>query len=85
MEFHKIPFSFTLTAACDGNSTTNWGCCSPSAPCGIGGGDCDNYDDCQGDLACGENNCKMDYSLASSNWDSSADCCVRKYIYVNVF
>ena len=82
MAFNKVPPQFTRTAACDGISSTNWGCCSNSAPCGVGCGDCDSYDDCQGDLDCGESNCKNDYSLASSNWDSSADCYVRKYIFL---
>ena len=81
-----LSFQTTLTAACDGNSNTNWGCCSISRPCDIGGGDCDNNSDCKGDLVCGKDNCKDDYSSASSNWDSAADCCiVRKYIHINVY
>ena len=80
-----ITVQYILTAACDGVSSTNWGCCSSATPCGIGGGDCDGYEDCQGELICGENNCKDDFSTSSSNWDHAADCCVRKYIYVDAY
>ena len=45
----------------------DWHCCTPSSPCGQGKGDCDNDDDCAGDLVCGKDNCGR----------GALDCCVR--------
>merc|ERR1719412_380905 len=43
-------------------------CCSEEHPCGVGEGDCDNDNECEGDLTCGRNNC--------DNFPSpKADCC----------
>jgi len=60
---------------CSGDPTTDWACCSSSSPCDVGGGDCDSDSDCAGDLTCGNDNCKRDYSSAGSNWSRFADCC----------
>jgi len=49
-------------------------CCSNSSPCGAGEGDCDNDDDCEGDLKCGEDNCNR---AGYSSFDSTDDCCQR--------
>ena len=53
-------------------------CCSDSQPCGLGGGDCDVDQDCQGDLVCGTDNCGPPHSLVSS----SADCCVGMFYQI---
>ena len=44
-------------------------CCSAANPCGIGQGDCDEDDECYGDLQCGNNNCGDAFE------NSNADCC----------
>ena len=67
---------------CSGNPTTDWACCTSSSPCDIGGGDCDRDSDCAGDLTCGNDNCKRDYSSAGSNWSSYADCCEGSYYFI---
>ena len=47
-------------------------CCSSENQCGIGGGDCDNDDECKWNLVCGTNNC-------GSEFPNEVDCCeVRK-------
>ena len=47
-------------------------CCSVFNPCGEGAGDCDEDDECAGDLVCGKNNCGDKFTWAS------ADCCEKK-------
>ena len=54
------------------NGDGGWSCCSISNQCGVGEGDCDNYDDCQDDLVCGTNNC------IGSSFSYKSDCCVKK-------
>ena len=54
------------TASCD-PALNNWSCCTVSAPCGDGQGDCDGDNDCAGDLVCGLNNCEAG--------DGEMDCC----------
>merc|ERR1712168_253060 len=49
-------------------------CCSNSSPCRAGEGDCDNDDDCEGDLKCGKDNCNR---AAYSSFDATDDCCQR--------
>ena len=58
-------------------------CCTRSKPCVVGEGDCDNDNECHGNLKCGEgkkggrdNNCKK---LFNSTWHSEADCCYDPY------
>ena len=47
-------------------------CCSIQNPCVEGAGDCDEDDECEGDLVCGSNNCGAEFT-----W-GSADCCEKK-------
>ena len=49
-----------------------WGCCSSSNPCGADEGDCDNDNDCSGNLICGVNNC------VGSQFHPAADCCIEQ-------
>lgn len=46
----------------------NFGCCTGDTPCNIHDGDCDNDDECIGDLVCGTNNCV---------WGGTDDCCMK--------
>ena len=48
-------------------------CCTNVAPCIEGEGDCENNDECQNDLVCGNNNCK-DFGEFYHEKD---DCCVK--------
>ena len=48
-------------------------CCTSTAPCALGGGDCDNDIECAGDLVCGTDNC-IDWDSA---WPSTSDCCKK--------
>ena len=53
----------------------DWHCCTASNPCGPGKGDCDNDDDCAGDLVCGDHNCgdfEGDFFFAHPNMDCCA-------------
>ena len=68
MHCHKICL-YSAVSCTGGSSEELSRCCDPSQPCGLGEGDCDDDDDCQGSLVCGSNNC--DQSLF---W-SKADCC----------
>lgn len=76
---HKHKFIHTLGSSkivdepCDGglrNETRE--CCSREKPCKEGQGDCDDDDECKGDLVCGSNNCGKKF-----RWHS-ADCCEKK-------
>ena len=51
-------------------ANNNQTCCTSSSPCGLREGDCDNDDECDGDLVCGDNNCAAG--------DSNMDCCTSK-------
>ena len=49
----------------------SWACCSSTNQCYEVEGDCDNDNDCAGDLVCGKNNC-------GDTWSSPHfDCCVK--------
>ena len=63
---------------CNAKPKTGFSCCTSSRKCKIGGGDCDNDGECEGDLVCGDNNCKPDYIISGSKWSTSADCCYGK-------
>ena len=64
---------------CSGVPKTRWACCSAANPCTLGGGDCDNDNECEGNLMCGKDNCRPDFSTTGSNWHKAADCCTCKY------
>ena len=49
------------------------GCCSRCRPCDVGGGDCDNNNECAGDLICGSDNCDEFHN----NTNPTADCCIE--------
>jgi len=53
-------------------TSADWNFCSKSDPCSKGQGDCDYDNDCQGELICGENNCK---DIHGNDAASLADCC----------
>ena len=53
-------------------------CCTPDTPCGEGEGDCDDDNECLGNLKCGQDKAQHDNNCAAhfdSVWDSKADCC----------
>ena len=60
-----------------GSPSTDWHCCSAAFPCTLGGGDCDNDGQCDGNLVCGSDNCANDFSSNGHNpvWGTGADCC----------
>ena len=45
--------------------------------CGEGDGDCNEDEDCDGSMICGNNNCNKWRSLTGL-WDSEDDCCERR-------
>ena len=51
-------------------SNNDQSCCTSSSPCGLREGDCDNDQECAGDLVCGIDNC--------TGGDSDMDCCTSK-------
>ena len=59
--------SIQLAETCNGGNS----CCSPLNPCVDGEGDCDNDNDCEGNLVCGVDNCDR----ANPAFDSTDDCC----------
>ncbi len=50
-------------------------CCSPSRPCDVGEGACDEDVECAGDLICGDNNCVGDA------FDEGDGCCSKGHTY----
>ena len=48
-------------------------CCTEVNPCIEGDGDCDNDDQCVGDLRCGQNNCGLNGTLG--HFEAGSDCC----------
>ena len=56
-------------------------CCTSTAPCALGGGDCDNDIECAGDLVCGTDNC-IGWDSA---WPSTSDCCKTGNKIVQLF
>ena len=71
----------TQPSRCNGLSWSefqDWGCCT-TVPCGVGGGDCDRDDHCEGNLVCGENNCWKDFADNGETWSTGVDCCIGKY------
>ena len=63
-----------VTSDCDA-SKDDGSCCTPSNPCALGQGDCDDDDDCAGYLVCGTDNCQSEFDSA---WPGTAtDCCTN--------
>ena len=58
--------------ACD--PVCNFVSCCNHQPCGIGEGDCDSDDHCQGDLVCGVDNCKQ---FDPNTPRADFDCCMK--------
>ena len=54
----NLNFEFVerYTVGCDGSIDKN-SCCTTTNRCGINEGDCDNDEDCHGNLICGNDNC----------------------------
>ena len=49
-------------------------CCTSENPCKKDGGDCDDDNQCEGDLVCGEDNCKESW-IGTMNFKATTDCC----------
>ena len=66
----EIHGEYGAALGCDpANDDTS--CCQSYAQCGLGEGDCDDDEDCSGDLVCGTNNCAAGRA--------TLDCCESKY------
>merc|ERR1712038_1610548 len=61
---------------CGGRNIDEGLCCSQETPCDLGEGDCESDNDCQGDLVCGNNNCKQ----FAAYYHKKDDCCVKPEI-----
>eukprot|EP00121_Abeoforma_whisleri_P011094 Awhi_evm1s10234 len=65
------------TRKCASDASSHSGsCCTTSDPCKIGEGDCDDDNDCEGDLVCGFNNCESEFNWGNDK--STWDCCTKK-------
>ena len=64
-------------------STDDGACCTSTAPCALGGGDCDHDYECAGDLVCGTDNCK-NFGSASVFYDFDNCCTSGKYSSYNL-
>ena len=64
---------FPQTARCRGRNFEPKGCCSIFTPCVEGEGDCEDDADCDGDMICGNNNCKA----FGDFFHAKDDCCVK--------
>ena len=72
---------------CDGSNdavlqVNNNRCCKKVRPCVEGQGDCNSDSECAGDLKCGKNNCRRDFSSTKTRWGSKLDCCFCMYTNV---
>merc|ERR1712106_808107 len=67
---------FSLTKRCRGRNFNERGCCSFENPCVEGEGDCEQDNDCNGDLVCGNNNCKA----FGSFFHPKDDCCIKPMV-----
>ena len=68
-----LPLAIPIKTRCDGGDS----CCRPDNPCLENEGDCDENEDCLGELVCGsgtgnDNNCP-----AKATFESTDDCCYR--------
>ena len=57
---------------CQGRNVDTGRCCTAASPCVEGEGDCDNDQECGGDMVCGDNNCKQFGEI----FHPKDDCCV---------
>ena len=64
---------FPSSQRCGGRNIDEEKCCTIDNPCIEGEGDCEDNDECQNDLVCGNNNCK-DFGQFYHEKD---DCCVQ--------
>ena len=71
--------NLALLSDCNGERGSS-DCCTKDNPCEVGGGDCDEDDDCAGDLVCGTNNC-VEFNLFASLY---ADCCKSGTNHVSI-
>ena len=53
----------------------SWACCTKKDPCYVDEGDCDNDDECAGDLVCGKNNCPDTFTVRRGK--NRPDCCMK--------
>ena len=54
-------------------------CCTKEFPCGVGEGDCDNDNECEEGLKCGDDNCNpCPEGMDCSEFETDDDCCVPK-------
>ena len=70
---NSILLAIPIKTRCDGGDS----CCRPDNPCLENEGDCDENEDCLGELVCGsgtgnDNNCP-----AKATFESTDDCCYR--------
>ena len=65
------PSAIQSFSVCDKKNP--WNCCSSSNPCGENEGDCDNDNDCLGNLKCGHGNGLEDN--CDNSFAEGADCC----------
>ena len=63
---------------CAGREVDEGRCCTKDNPCQHGEGDCDSDQECQGDLICGDNNCKQ----FAAYFHPKDDCCVKPDVKV---
>merc|ERR1712106_836791 len=61
---------------CRGRNFNERGCCSFENPCVEGEGDCEQDNDCNGDLVCGNNNCKA----FGSFFHPKDGCCIKPMV-----
>jgi hypothetical protein len=64
-----------LLMRCQGRNVDKGICCSRNTPCVEGAGDCEDDADCNGDLVCGQNNCKQ----FGYFFHEEDDCCVKPF------
>merc|ERR1711974_515505 len=53
----------------------SWACCTKKDPCYVDEGDCDNDNECAGDLVCGKNNCPDTFTVRRGK--NRSDCCMK--------
>ena len=52
----------------------DWHCCTAENPCFAGEGDCDQNEDCAGELVCGKGNCPEE-TFTARHFGRKPDCC----------